>query len=126
MLAAFAPNSASFYAHADFEDLAPFIKDPNRTIETSDDPEQVKLAMGCSGTRGGYKVQSLVGLYWSAPYLHDGGVAVGPDTTRDLGVGNTLVKNIAPDPANSLRAMIDRDLRGRVVEANESNPISAP
>jgi hypothetical protein len=29
------------------------------------------------GSNGGYKVPSLVGLYWSEPYLHDGGVAVG-------------------------------------------------
>ena len=30
----------------------------------------------------GYKVPSLIGVYWSAPYLHDGGVAVGPMRRR--------------------------------------------
>ncbi|HEX8678906.1 MAG TPA: hypothetical protein VF683_03030, partial [Chthoniobacterales bacterium] len=36
LLAAFATNTASFYAHADIEDITPFIKDLTRVIETSD------------------------------------------------------------------------------------------
>ncbi|HEX8678791.1 MAG TPA: hypothetical protein VF683_02435, partial [Chthoniobacterales bacterium] len=54
-------------------------------------------------------------------YLHDGGVAVGADLARDVGVANTSLKNITPDPRHSLRAMVDRTLRAAVVAANESN-----
>ena len=61
---------------------------------------------------------SLAGLYWTAPYLHDGGVAVGKNIDIELGLPGTVQKNIAPDPANSLKALFDRDLRARVVAAN--------
>ena len=107
----------SFDQRVPVEDRSKVVRAPTDAME----PQQVNLAFGWGGTRGGYKVQSLVGLYWSAPYLHDGGVAVGPDLTRDVGVPNTWGKNIAPDPRNSLRAMIDRSLRGAVVAANESS-----
>ena len=85
------------------------------------DPHQVDLAWAHHGSEGGYKVPSLVGLAWSAPYLHDGGVAVGKDADRDLGLPGTVKKNTMPDPANSLRALIDRDMRARVVAANEAS-----
>lgn len=64
---------------------------------------------------------SLVGLYWSAPYLHDGGVAVGKSTASELGLPETVERNIMPDPANNLRALLDRDLRAQVVHANQSS-----
>ncbi|GMA76383.1 hypothetical protein GCM10025880_28000 [Methylorubrum aminovorans] len=80
--------------------------------------KQLQLAWAHAGTRGGYKVQNLVGLAWSAPYLHDSGVAVGPDAERQIGVPGTLDAGIAPDPTNSLRALVDRGLRARVVAAN--------
>jgi hypothetical protein len=67
-------------------------------------------------------VTSLVGLGWTAPYLHDGGVSVGPDAKADLGVSGTLLKGLAADPRNSLRALVDRDLRARVVAANRADP----
>ena len=42
-------------------------------IPTKDlDQQQIDLAWAHQGSAGGYKVPSLVGLYWSAPYLHDG------------------------------------------------------
>jgi hypothetical protein len=31
-------------------------------------------------------------------------------------------KNIAPDPLNSLKALVDRELRSRVVAANAASP----
>jgi hypothetical protein len=34
------------------------------------DPQQTQLAFAYGGTPGGYKVPSLIGVYWSAPYLH--------------------------------------------------------
>lgn len=84
--------------------------------------KQVQLGWAHAGTEGGYKVPNLVGLAWSAPYLHDGGVAVGADPADQLGVPGTLDRGRAPDPRNSLRALVDRDLRGRVVTANRASP----
>jgi len=86
------------------------------------DPEQFKLAFARGDSPGGYKVKGLIGLYWSAPYLHDGGVAVGRDERTQLGVAGTLMKGIPVDPANSLRALIDRRLWREVIEANRRSP----
>ena len=85
------------------------------------DPQQIDLAWAHNRSGGGYKVPALVGLYWSAPYLHDGGVAVGKDVNTQLGLPGTVEQNILPDPANSLRALVDRDLRSRAVSANEAS-----
>jgi hypothetical protein len=86
------------------------------------DQQQINLAWAHHRSEGGYKVPSLVGLYWSAPYLHDGGVAAGKNMTSELGLPGTAEKNTPPDPANSLRALLDRNLRARVVDANQSSP----
>lgn len=88
---------------------------------TEEQSKQLQLAYAHEGTNGGYKVESLTGLYWTAPYLHDGGVSVGLSATKDLGVAGTLLRGIAPDPRNSLRALLDRKLRQKVVEANEAS-----
>jgi hypothetical protein len=80
--------------------------------------EDIRLSFGHDDSPGGYKVKGLVGIYWQPPYLHDGGVAVGPDAHADLGLPGTLFAGIQPDPANSLRALIDRQLRQRVISAN--------
>lgn len=84
-------------------------------------PDFLNLAYAFDGSPGGYKVKGLIGLFWTPPYLHDSGVAVGPDASRQLGVTGTLFENIRPDPVNSLRAMVDRDLRSRVVGANAAS-----
>ena len=83
------------------------------------DGEQLKLSYGWGESPGGYKVKHLVGLYWTAPYLHDGGVAVGAD--GEPGVTHTLMVGVRPDPYNSLKALVDRDLRRRVIEANRAH-----
>lgn len=83
------------------------------------DPKQIALGFGHNG-RGGYKVKGLMGLRWSAPYLHDGGVAVGPELSQ-AGLSETLMKGIKPDPYNSLKAMIDRRLRQQVIDANRKD-----
>jgi cytochrome c5 len=83
---------------------------------------------------GGYKTPSLRGLYLTAPYLHDGGVAVrkgaillddkGNYTVADrtgLGLPGTLSQGILPDAAASLRALIDRSLRTQVIANNRSS-----
>lgn len=84
--------------------------------------------------KGGYKVPSLIGLKVTAPYLHDGGVAAGPDALawdknegyviRDqgqLGLTGTVLKNVTPDAENSLAALIDRSVRDEVVRANRDS-----
>jgi len=83
---------------------------------------QIQLAYAQGNSAGGYKVKHLRGLGWSAPYLHDGGVAVGPHAEQELGIPGTLKRQIAPDPRNSLRALLDRDLRRRVIAANAADP----
>ncbi|RSK26033.1 electron transport protein [Bacillus sp. HMF5848] len=107
----------------------PSVWDPSTPVPLPDNPkalpvpltpfEQSELAFGWAhnNAEGGYKIPSLLGLKWSAPYLHDGGVAVGAD--NEFGAGNTLFKNIQADPANSLRALLDRWLRHKVIEANK-------
>lgn len=81
---------------------------------------------------GGYKTPSLLGLYLTAPYLHDGGVAVQQGALEGnpvdefgrprLGLVGTLSQAIPADPASSLRALIDSDLRQKVIFANRSYP----
>jgi hypothetical protein len=73
---------------------------------------------------GGYKTPSLLGLYLTAPYLHDGGVAVrkGATDATGLGLSGTLSQGILPDAEASLRALIDRNLRQQVVLSNRANP----
>lgn len=84
---------------------------------------------------GGYKTLSLRGIYLSAPYLHDGGVAVGPDAlafgedgafqvvaANQLGLSGTLARGQLPDARNSLYALVDRTLRAQVIAANKADP----
>ncbi len=84
---------------------------------------------------GGYKTTSLRGLYLSAPYLHDGGVAVRAGSLKvdangsfnvvdpsGLGLTGTLSQSLPADAASSLRALVDRQLRALVVKANQAYP----
>jgi hypothetical protein len=66
-------------------------------------------------------VKGLLGLWWSAPYLHDSSIAVGVDAETELGIPGTLRRGRDVDPVNSLRALLDRGLRSRVIEANQSD-----
>jgi hypothetical protein len=84
------------------------------------DPSQIQLGYAWGDSPGGYKVKGLIGLKWTAPYLHDGGVAVGRDLSQ-LGIAGTVLKGVIPDPENSLRALVDRELRRKVIEANRSS-----
>ncbi len=96
--------------------------------------KQLELAYGLDG-EGGYKVPSLVGLHVTAPYLHDGGVAASATAlelgTNDqyqilqpdqMGLAGTAMQMVVPDPAASLRVLLDRDLRIVAVAANRANP----
>lgn len=86
-------------------------------------PESVQqLAYAENNRAGGYKVPSLIGLYLSAPYLHDGGVAAGDiSNPGQLGMAGTLLQNVKPDPAASLLVLIDRNLRSKAIAANRAN-----
>jgi mono/diheme cytochrome c family protein len=85
------------------------------------DRDQIKLGFAHGDSQGGYKVKGLIGLNWSAPYLHDGGIAVGPNIDNQLGLPGTLLNGIKPDPANSLKALIDQQLRKKVIQANQTS-----
>ncbi|ARK31181.1 electron transport protein [Halalkalibacter krulwichiae] len=84
------------------------------------DKKQVELSLAYH-SNGGYKVKGLVGLKYSAPYLHEGGVSIGTDVSTQIGLAGTFEKGIEPDPYNSLLAMIDRELREKVVTANKQS-----
>ncbi len=81
--------------------------------------EQIKLSFAHGDSPGGYKVPSLIGLYWTVPYLHEGGVAVG--VNGELGLAGTVLNGIKPDPRNSLRALVDQELREKVIKANKAS-----
>lgn len=82
---------------------------------------------------GGYKTTSLLGLDLSAPYLHDGGVAVRAGSLQvgrngvsvtdpsGLGLAGTLSQGKPADSTSSLWALIDRRLREQVVAANRAS-----
>jgi hypothetical protein len=82
---------------------------------------EIELAYTINNALGGYKVPSLIGLAVKAPYLHDGGVAASrsalkqqPDGSyavadrREMGLAGTVMQNIPPDPAASLRVLYRR------------------
>ena len=83
---------------------------------------------------GGYKTTPLRGVYLSPPYLHDSGVAVRAGaiainndqlTLTDpggLGLTGTLSQGLSADAANSLRALVDRELRRQVIATNQADP----
>ncbi|MFC4321154.1 hypothetical protein [Litchfieldia salsa] len=103
----------------------PLPKDPKteKLTITEKQQQQLNLAWAHNNTNGGYKTISLYGLHWSAPYLNDGGVAVGPN--HEMGVTNTLSKNIQPDPTLSLKALIDSSMRKKVIDANQTKDPSS-
>lgn len=109
---------------------------PVLSVPTDITPQRVKeLAYAQSNPAGGYKVPSLIGLHVTAPYLHDGGVAAGPEAFKreakgdrytvtnpnQLGIVGTSLQGIQPDPSASLRVLLDRSLRKQAVTANRSN-----
>lgn len=84
---------------------------------------------------GGYKTLSLRAIYLSAPYLHDGGVAVRAGSLKiqtngsfavvdpnGLGLAGTLSIGKPADSKSSLRALLDRELRRQVIAANQASP----
>ncbi len=107
---------------------------PTLPIPTDTTPDRIRELAYARNGEGGYKAISLIGIYLHAPYLHDGGVAAGPDALREedgrfvvadatqLGMAGTLQRQIHPDPAASLRVLVDRQLRAPMIEANRADP----
>jgi hypothetical protein len=94
---------------------------PVLDVPTNITPKPLQqLAYAANNPAGGYKVPSLIGLYLTAPYLHDGGAAAGTEPDQ-LGMAGTLMQNIKPDPAASLRVLVDRNLREKAIAANRAN-----
>ncbi|MBO8171301.1 MAG: electron transport protein [Bacillaceae bacterium] len=83
---------------------------------TGTDPDSYSLVYDAS-KKGGYKTKGLIGLHLTPPYLHDGGVAVGAKPGQ-WGLTDTLLKGRPADPANSLKALIDREWREQVIRSN--------
>ena len=108
---------------------------PTLPVPTDITPEAAQqLAFAINNPAGGYKVPSLIGLYLTAPYLHDGGVAAGPEALQpgtdgrfqvanaeQLGMAGTLLHGIVPDASNSLRVLVDRQLREGAIAANRAH-----
>lgn len=110
---------------------------PVLNVPTDITPQRViELSYAKSDPAGGYKVPNLIGLYLTPPYLHDGGVAAGAEALKQdapdrsftvvdseqLGMAGTLLRSILPDPAASLRVLLDRSLREKAIAANQANP----
>jgi len=96
------------------------------------------LPPGLDNPDGGYKVAGLLGLYLRAPYLHDGSIAAGSDaleTSADgsyqiaavssIGLPGTLQINRPADAGNSLRVLLDRDLRAALLANHAADPTLA-
>lgn len=105
------------------------------SVPTDITPERVQKLAYAINSNGGIKVQHLIGLYTSAPYLHDGGVAATETALQlekdgsysvanpnEMGMAGTLMHNQEPDPAASLRVLLDRNLRKVAIAANRNNP----
>jgi len=115
--------------------LAPVAPDaPTLPVPTDTTPDRIRELAYARNGEGGYKAITLIGIYLHAPYLHDGGVAAGPGALREeegrfvvadatqLGMAGTLQRQIQPDPAASLRVLLDRQLRAPMIEANHADP----
>ena len=121
------PNSLSVPLPAD----PPIVDVPDDITPQADQ----QLAFGINHPQAGYKVPSLIGLYLTAPYLHDGGVAARVSALQQnaegrfivaqaehMGIAGTLLQGELPDPATSLRVLVDRTLRQAAIDTNRANP----
>ena len=93
------------------------------------------LPPGLDNPDGGYKVTGLLGTYFKAPYLHDGSVASTAEAIRvaadgsyevvdpgGIGIPGTSKAGKTMHAGNSLRVLLDRDLRRILLENNASDP----
>lgn len=92
------------------------ISSPRRAEPASNDNGRARF----NPADDGVSVPGLTGLQWSAPYLSDGGVSVSGDGIRH-GIPDTLLVHVPADPRQSLRALLDRGERERVIMGNRSD-----
>lgn len=124
-----APKMWDKNARAPVDSKAEVLRVPTDHISSAES----SLAYAQDGV-GGYKVPSLVGLHVTAPYLHDGGVAAGPQAVKwtedegyitrireELGLTGTVLESRSPDVENSLAALVDRGIRREVVRNNRAS-----
>lgn len=139
------PSRASALAKFPKAFISPETYPPNMPVPIPADPPVLAVPMESTSqdvrdlayavsNAGGYKVPNLIGLYLTAPYLHDGGVAASAEAIKEsddrytvthpdrMGMAGTLMQQVLPDPAASLRVLVDRDLRQVAVNANRANP----
>ncbi|MEH7094089.1 electron transport protein [Neobacillus vireti] len=125
------PSRAGSFKKTELYFSDPKMFKTNTPIPLPDHPEKVSLKMSkeqkqklmlswaFGDSKGGYKTPSLYGLYYSAPYLHEGGVSIGKN--QEMGIPDTLMKGITADPFNSLQALVDSNIRKQVIKANRSS-----
>jgi hypothetical protein len=120
-----------------FDQLVPLPPNPN-LIDIPPDPRassNLLLPPGLDNPDGGYKVTGLLGTYFKAPYLHDGSVAATEEAIRvstdgsyvvadrsGIGIPGTTKAGKMIHAGNSLRVLLDGDLRRILLENNASDP----
>ncbi|HKQ46517.1 MAG TPA: hypothetical protein VJZ71_00430 [Phycisphaerae bacterium] len=120
-----------------FDQPVPLPSNPNLIVLPPDPRASSNLLLprGLDNPEGGYKVTGLLGTYFKAPYLHDGSVAstegaihVAADGSYlvvdrgGIGIPGTTKSGRAVHAGNSLRVLLDRDLRRILLENNASDP----
>ncbi len=120
-----------------FDQPVPLPADPNLLVLPPDPGASSNLLLppGLDNPNGGYKVTGLLGTYFKAPYLHDGSVASTAEAIRVLpdgsyvvddpggiGIPGTSMAGRTIDAGNSLRVLLDRDLRRILMDNNAADP----
>lgn len=120
-----------------FDQSVPLPSDPNLITLPPDSGASSNLLLppGLDNPDGGYKVTGLLGTYFKAPYLHDGSVAATAEAIQvstdgsymimdrsGIGIPGTSKAGRAIDAGNSLRVLLDHDLRTILLENNASDP----
>lgn len=120
-----------------FDQPVPLPTDPS-FLTIPPDPSAISnllLPPGLDNPDGGYKVIGLLGTYLKAPYLHDGSISCTLDAIHvdadgghevidasGIGVPGTSLAGRAPDAGNSLRILLDRELRAILLDNNAADP----
>jgi hypothetical protein len=120
-----------------FDQPVPLPPNPNPMVlpRAPGTSSNLLLPPGLDNPDGGYKVTGLLGTYFKAPYLHDGSVASTAEAIRistdgsyavvdrgGIGIPGTSKAGRTIHAGNSLRVLLDRDLRQILLENNASDP----
>jgi len=120
-----------------FDLMVPLPPDPELLILQPDPSATSNLTLppGLDNPAGGYKVTGLLGTYLKAPFLHDGSIACTADAIHvdadgrhmvlditGIGIPGTTMAGRKLDPGNSLRVLLDRELRAILIANNAADP----